>query len=162
MDQYLRCYQLVQKFQIQGNPLKIVVFPNFEEMIAHVRKWSLANHSPVSMSSNSRKTYKLVYFRCPHKLKRKSESTGKRKPKCHMEYADCPFLVKMKGNNSDGSFTVTGADTNHMGHKFSEALFKRYCRKKVGTSAQRNLLMPKHDKSEEKNLCLGCFYFSPQ
>ena len=69
-----------------------------------------------------------------------------------MEYADCPFLVKMKGNNSDGSFTVTGADTNHMGHKFSEALFKRYCRKKVGTSAQGNLLMPKQDKSEEKRV----------
>ena len=123
-----------------------MVFPNHGEMVAYVRRWSLANHSPVSMSANK----SSVYFRCPHKLKKKSQHTGKRKPRQNvLEYADCPFLVRIKGNNSDGSFAITMADTEHRGHEVSAVQFKKYSQKRGVASAQRNVSMPRPDESEE-------------
>merc|ERR1719430_2697824 len=118
-------------------------------MVSYVRRWSLDNLSPVSMSVNRKKSF--VDFRCPHKLKKKSTGTGKRKPKRNvLEYADCPFLIRMKGNNSDGSFTITKAYTEHRGHEVSEVQFKKYCQKIRGASAQRNVLIPRQDESEEE------------
>jgi len=125
-----------------------LVFPNREEMAAYVRQWSLVNLSPVAMSTKK----SFVYFRCPHKLKKKTRGTGKRRPNRNLlEYADCPFLVRMTGNNSDGSFTVTKAETEHRGHEVSELQFKKYSQKRRGdrSSAQRNVLMPRRDESEK-------------
>jgi len=119
-------------------------FPNNEEMVSYVRQWSLDNLSPVSMSVKRTS----VYFRCPHKLKKKSQDTGKRKPKQNiLEYADCPFLIRVKGNNSDGSFTITKADTEHRGHEVSEVQMKRYSRKRWATIGKRNVLIPRQVES---------------
>lgn len=127
-----------------------MVFPNHEEMVAYVRRWSRTNLSPVSMSLTTSAKRSVVFFRCPHKLKKKSQNTGKRKPKRNLlEYADCPFLVRMKGNKSDGSFAITMADTEHRGHEVSAVQFKKYSQKRGVASAQRNVSMPRPDESEE-------------
>ena len=129
-----------------------MVFSNYEEMLASVNQWSCANLSPLTNCGFQNKS-QINYFRCPHKLKgcksRQSKSTGKRKSRWGLvEYADCPFHIKMKKNKS-GSFTITKADTKHRGHEVSEAQFKKYRQKRPVASVQKNVLMLMQDKMEE-------------
>ena len=144
-----------------------MVFPSSEDMIAYVSQWSQANLSPVSscgfgVGFGGRNMY--LGFRCPHKLKTRpskisSKSTGKRKPRWNViEPADCPFVIKTRKNKSDGSFTVTKAQTYHRGHEVSEKQFKKY---RLGF--QRKQSMPRKGNNEEdcevemkQNQAAGC------
>ena len=45
--------------------------------------------------------------------------------------------------------TITKADTKHRGHEVSEVQFKKYRKKRPVASVQRNVLMPRQDKSWE-------------
>ena len=151
-----------------------MVFPSSEDMIAYVSQWSQANLSPVSscgfgVGFGGRNMY--LGFRCPHKLKTRpskisSKSTGKRKPRWNViEPADCPFVIKTRKNKSDGSFTVTKAQTYHRGHEVSEKQFKKY---RLGFQLRRKQSMPRKGNNEEdcevemkqnqegKNQAAGC------
>ena len=129
-------------------------FSNYEEVLAYVSQWSIANLSPMISCGFKNKTQNEHRgFRCPHALKsyrKKSRSTGKRKPRSDvLESADCPFVINMRKNKADGSFTITRAQTEHRGHEVSQVQFKKYSQKRLYAGKQRNCTMPRQDKKEE-------------
>ena len=67
-----------------------------------------------------------------------------------IEYVDCPFVIKMRRNKSDGSFTITKAQTEHRGHEVSQMQFKKYSKKRLGAGVQRNTVMRRQDKNENE------------
>ena len=55
-----------------------MVFPNYEEVLAYIRQWSLANLSPVTNQGKSKTRSAHNGFRCPHAcVRNKSRSTGR-------------------------------------------------------------------------------------
>ena len=131
-----------------------MIFSNYEEVLAYVRQWSIANLSPMISCGFKNKTQtEHRGFRCPHALKsyrKKSRSTGKRKSRSDvLESVECPFVINMRKSKSDGSFTITRAQTEHRGHEVSQVQFKKYKQKKLGAGVRKNDTMPKQDENEE-------------
>ena len=46
-----------------------------------------------------------------------------------MQIADCPFIIKIRGNQADGSYVITKADLEHKGHEVSEEHFKKHSKR---------------------------------
>ena len=131
-----------------------MIFSNYEEVLDYVRQWSIDNLSPLVSCGFQNKTQTVHNgFRCPHAIKsyrKESRSTGKRKPSLNvLEPAECPFVIKMRKNKSDGSFTITKAQTEHRGHEVSQVQFKKYRQKRLGAGKKRNGGILRQDKYEE-------------
>ena len=101
-----------------------VVFQNYDLMMASLNEWSLANFSPLATTkSGGVKNHHI--FGCPHRRSRKKHNGGIGQQRKKLEYADCPFLISLKGH-TDGSYMVTRVETEHKGHEVSEEQFEKY------------------------------------
>ena len=101
-----------------------VVFQNYDVMMASLNEWSMANFSPLATTkSGGVKNHHI--FGCPHRRSRKKQNGGIGQQRKKLEYADCPFLIRLKGQ-TDGSYMVSRVDLTHAGHEVSEEQFEKY------------------------------------
>jgi len=126
-----------------------MVFPSFEELAAYVYNWGRVNSSLLVSGGFQRNSLQHRGFHCPHKMSNwrlKKRGNGKKKFKRMLEYADCPFAIRITGRQADGSYVITKADLEHKGHEVSVDHFQRHSKR--GMISQRGVLKPKLDQVE--------------
>ena len=108
---------------------KGMIFPDFKIMMKMIQDWSLKNFSPIVIFSNHRfgKNGQTIYMICPHGAKEKiSKSTGKLVRKMPpIGLVDCPVYLKLR-KQSDESFRLEKAITEHEGHEVSRNVYLTY------------------------------------
>ena len=113
-------------------PAPGMVFPNFEELAAYVYNWGRVNSSLLVTGGFQRKSLQHRGFHCPHKMsnwKLKKRGSGKKKSEEMLQYADCPFAIRIKGRQADGSYVITKADLEHKGHEVSVDHFQKHSKR---------------------------------
>jgi hypothetical protein len=103
-------------------------FPNKEDACAYIQSYCNTHLSPMITARNSisgAKSLRRISFKCPHGMKKRSKSTGKRKAEVTTAYVGCPVRVNLNQQN-DGSFVVTTSVLNHESHEASREMFEKY------------------------------------
>ena len=149
--------------EVDGSPGNFIkppalgmVFPSFEKLAAYVYNWGRVNSSLLVTGGFQRNSLQHRGFHCPHKMsnwKLKKRGSGQKKFTEMLEYADCPFAIRIKGRQEDGSYVITKADLEHKGHEVSVDHFQRHSKR--GGISHRGVLKPELDQVEHDNTSKG-------
>ena len=137
-------------------PAPGMIFPSFKELGAYVYNWGRVNSSLLVSRGFQQNSIQHRGFHCPHKMrgdKLKTRGTGRKYFTKMLDYADCPFVIKIKGRPSDGSYVITKANLEHKGHEVSVEHFQKHARSswaltKKGRTSHEDVQKPMLDQVE--------------